>query len=182
MTINPQAEATKGTTNKSWTLFSWGFKSYLFIYLFIYFWLCWEFVAVCRLSLVTVRRGLLSSLWASHCSGSTTAEHRLQDVWASVVVPHELKSCSWRALEHGPSSCVHGFSCPVACGIFLDQGFKLFPELAGGFLTTGPLGKSLFKYSPIKWIKTLRRNGRFHSRRRKNIVRWNWNILLCNKV
>ena len=49
---------------------------------------------MCRLSLVIVRRELLSSLWASHCSGSITAEHRLQDVWASVVVPHELKNCS----------------------------------------------------------------------------------------
>ena len=37
-------------------------------------------------------------LWASHCGGFSFAEHALQGV--------------------GFSSCVHGFSCPSACGIF----------------------------------------------------------------
>ena len=35
---------------------------------------------------------------------------------------------------------VHGLPCPMACGIFPDQGLNLCP-LAG--LTTGPPGKSL---------------------------------------
>ena len=34
-------------------------------------------------------------------------------------------------------------SCPMACGNFLDQGSNpMSPALAGGFLTTGPPGKS----------------------------------------
>ena len=37
---------------------------------------------------------------------------------------------------------VHGLSCSVAWGIFLDQGFEpVSPALAGGFLTTVPPGK-----------------------------------------
>ena len=38
----------------------------------------------------------------------------------------------------------HGLSCSVACGIFPDQGSRepISPALAGGFLTTEPLGKS----------------------------------------
>ena len=43
--------------------------------------------------------------------------------WASVVV-------------------VCGLSCPEAYGIFLDQKWNLSPALAGGFLATGPPGKS----------------------------------------
>ena len=34
---------------------------------------------------------------------------------------------------------VHGLSCSVACGIFLDQGLK--PALAGVFFTTELQGK-----------------------------------------
>jgi len=37
---------------------------------------------------------------------------------------------------------VCGFSCPEAYGIFLDQDCNLSPTLAGGFLATGPPGKS----------------------------------------
>lgn len=36
---------------------------------------------------------------------------------------------------------VHGFSCSAACGIFPDQALNsVCPALAGGFLTTDPLG------------------------------------------
>ena len=42
----------------------------------------------------------------------------------------------------------HGLSCSAACGIFPDQGSNPCPPaLAGGFLTTGPPGKS--KYQSI---------------------------------
>ena len=34
-----------------------------------------------------------------------------------------------------------GLSCPVACGVFLDQGSNLCPSLAGGFFATEPPGK-----------------------------------------
>ena len=36
----------------------------------------------------------------------------------------------------------HGLSCSSACGILPDQGSNPSSELAGGFLTTGPPGKS----------------------------------------
>ena len=50
------------------------------IYLFIYlFWLCWVFVAVWAFSLVVVHEFLI-------VLASSGAEHRLQDVPASVVV------------------------------------------------------------------------------------------------
>ena len=42
---------------------------------------------------------------------------------------------------------VHGLRCSEACGIFPDQGSKLFPELVGGFFTTEPPGKPFFLYS-----------------------------------
>ena len=57
-------------------------------------------------------------------------------------------------VEHGGSRhtgsvvAVHRFSCSEACGIFSNQGLEpVFPALAGGFLTTRALGKSLL--SPV---------------------------------
>ena len=46
---------------------------------------------------------------------------------------------------HGLSGCAHGLSCPMACGILVPgPGMELAsPALQGGFLTTGPPGKSL---------------------------------------
>ena len=52
---------------------------YLFIYLFIYFWLRWVFVAACGLSLVAVSRGLLF-----------VAVRGLLIVGASLVAEHGL--------------------------------------------------------------------------------------------
>ena len=51
---------------------------------------------------------------------SLVAAHRLLVVVASLVAEHGL---------HNVASGVvaHGFSCPVACGIFLDQGLNPFP-------------------------------------------------------
>ena len=45
----------------------------------------------------------------------------------------------------------HGLSCSMACGIFLVQGLKLSPALAGGFFTTEPPGK------PKAWLLKLNR-------------------------
>ena len=69
---------------------------FLFIYLFI--WLHWVLVAVCRLS-----------------------------------------SCGACVLD-----LAHGLSCPVACGILVPRSViePASPALEGGFLTTGPPGKS----------------------------------------
>ena len=41
----------------------------------------------------------------------------------------------------------HRLSCPMTCGIFSDQGSKLYPLLlAGGFSTTVPRGKPLLVF------------------------------------
>ena len=64
-----------------------------FIYLFIYFWLCWVFVAVCRLALVAASEGF-------SCCGARALGAR-----ASVVVARGLSSCGSRALERRLSSC-----------------------------------------------------------------------------
>ena len=63
-------------------------KINLFI-LFIYFWLCWVFVAA----------------WASHCSGFSCCGARALGTRVSVVAASELSSCGSRALEHRLSSC-----------------------------------------------------------------------------
>ena len=82
---------------------SFFFKINLFI-LFIYFWLCWVFVAARGLSLVAVSGGY--SLL--RCAGFSL--RRLLLLWSTG---------SRRA---GFSSCGHGLSCSAACGIFPDQG------------------------------------------------------------
>ena len=81
----------------------------IFIYLFIYFWLCWVFASVRGLSLV-VASGGHSSSW---CTGLSLSRALLlrstgSRCAASVVV------------AHGPS-------CSAACGIFPDQGSNPCP-------------------------------------------------------
>ena len=80
--------------------------SFFFFLIFFFFWLCWVFVAVCRLSLVAASGGY-SSL---QCTGFSL--RWLLSLWstgsrcmASVVVEHGLSSCGSRALEHRLSSC-----------------------------------------------------------------------------
>ena len=101
------------------------FKNNVFVYLFIYFWLRWVFVAVRRLSLVAVSGGC-SPLW---CPGFSLRWLLL--LWStgsrcagSVVVAHRL-SCSM-GLWDLPGPGLQPFS----------------PALAGGFLTTASPGKS----------------------------------------
>ena len=97
---------------------------YLFIYLFI--WLHWVFVAACGLSLVAASGGY-SSLW---CVGLS--------LWWFLL----LRSMGSRHM--GFSSCgprsqlLHGMWDLPRPGIK-----PVSPELAGGFLTTAPPGKSL---------------------------------------
>ena len=56
-----------------------------------------------------------------------------------------LSCCGAWALGTQASAVVaHRLSCSAACGIFPRPGIEhVFPALAGRFLTTGPLGKSL---------------------------------------
>jgi len=69
--------------------------------------------------------GLCLGTWALHCG-----------TWASLYL--------W--LE-GSVVVVWGFSCPAARGILVPRpGIEpMSPSLEGGFLTTGPPRKSLFK-------------------------------------
>ena len=76
----------------------------LFIYLFIYFWLCSVFVSVQGLSLVAASRGHSSS----RCAG------------LSLSRPLLLWSTSSR--HAGAVVVAQGPSCSAACGIFPDQG------------------------------------------------------------
>ena len=103
------------------------------------------FVAVC---------GLLSSCGAQapDCVGSVVAAHGLSSCgvqapkhMGSVVVVHWFSSCGMWALEHvGSVVAAHRLSCPTACGILVPPpGIEpASPALEGGFLTTGPPGKS----------------------------------------
>ena len=84
-------------------------SSRCFIYLFIYFWLCWVFVFVRGLSLVVASRGHSSS----RCMG------------LSLLRPLLLQSTSSRCA--GSVVVAHGPSCSAACGIFPDQGSNPCP-------------------------------------------------------
>ena len=82
--------------------------TFLFLKIIYFFWLCWVFIAVHRFSLVAASGSC--SLMAVHerliLAASLVSEHGLWGAWASVVV-------------------AHGFGCPAACEILLDQGLDL---------------------------------------------------------
>ena len=80
-----------------------------FIYLFIYFWLCWVFVSVRGLPLVAASGGHSSS----RCAG------------LSLLRPLLLRSTGSR--RAGSVVVAHGPSCSVACGILPDQGSNPCP-------------------------------------------------------
>ena len=80
-----------------------------FIYLFIYFGLCWVFVSVRGLSLVAESGGHSSS----RCAG------------LSLSRPLLLRSTGSR--RAGSVVVAHGPSCTAACGIFPDQGSNPCP-------------------------------------------------------
>ena len=80
-----------------------------------YFWLCWVFIAVHRLSLDAMNQG-------HSALGPQASVVAACGFWGagSVVVPHRL-------------------SCSAACGIFPGQGSNLCsPALAGRFLSNVP--------------------------------------------
>ena len=89
-----------------------------FIILFIYFWLCWVFLAP-RVFLQFWRVGAALQLL---CTGLPfrwllVAEHWLQGAASAVMVP--------RLQRIGSRVVAHGLSCSVASGIFLDQELNL---------------------------------------------------------
>ena len=92
----------------SFFFFTW-WSIHSFIYLFIYLWLCWVFVSVRGLSLVTASGGHSSS-WSADLSLSR---------------PLLLRSTSSRCA--GSVIVPHGPSCSVACGILPDQGLNPCP-------------------------------------------------------
>ena len=81
-----------------------------FIYLFIYFWLCWVSVSV--------RRGL-SPVAASGGHSSSRC--------AGLSLPRPLLLQSTGSRRAGSVAVAHGPSCSAACGIFPDQGSNPCP-------------------------------------------------------
>ena len=84
-------------------LFWFLFYIILFIHSFMYFWLCWVFLAAWVFSLVGAN-GVYSlaavlGLWLLFWGVQTSA------AWVSVVVAHGLSSCGSQALEHRLNSC-----------------------------------------------------------------------------
>ena len=105
---------------------------------FIYFWLCWVFVAACGLSLV-VASGGYSSL---RCAGFSLWWLLL--LWSTGCRCTGFSCCGSPALERRLSSC--GTRAQLLRGMWDLPGPGLEPvssALAGGFLTTAPPRKSL---------------------------------------
>ena len=115
------------------SFFAWLFfflKGYHFIYLFcLFFLLLWVFVAAHRFSLVAVSWGHSSlQCMASHCTGFSCAAQAL-GTRASVAAVLGLSSCGTWALV-APNLPRPGIK-PAS------------PDLAGGFFSSVPPGKSL---------------------------------------
>ena len=97
-----------------------------FLNKFIYFWLCWVFVAVQAFS-GCGEQGLLSScgVQASYCGGFSHSR-----AWAP---------------GHGLCSCGSWVQLPLSMWNLHGPGIEpVWPALAAGFLSTGPPGKSMW--------------------------------------
>ena len=97
------------TLGEPMTFFFKGIPLFLLFLKFIYFWLCWVFVSVQRLSLVAASGGHPSS----RCAGLSLSQ------------PLPLRSTGSR--RAGSVIVAHGPSCSAACGIFPDQGSNPCP-------------------------------------------------------
>ena len=153
--------------------FFFSFKK--FIYLFIYLWLLWVFVAARSLSLAVVSGGYSSLrcagfslrwlllLWSmsSRSMGFSSCASRAQQLWlmgsvvvahglqsaGSVVVARGLSSCGSQALEHRLSSCGARAQLLRSMRDLPGPGHEpVSPALAGRFLTTAPPGKPLLAH------------------------------------
>ena len=99
----------------------------MFFILFVYFWLCWVFLALHRFVLVAASGGTLQL----PCAGFS-----LQ--WLLLLQSKPL-------CKYASGVVAHQLSCPVACGILVPRSEiePVSPALAGGVLTTRLSGKSL---------------------------------------
>ena len=122
----------------------WCFK----IYIYVYFWLRWVFVALHRLSLIVASEGS-SALWLEGFSlqwlllWSTGAWHRGFSIWNT-----------W-GLEQGSVVVACGLSCSTAYGIFLDKGSNPCPLHWQVCQSTYPLchqGNPIIILKVIKYI------------------------------
>ena len=69
------------------------------------------------------------------------------DGWASVAVAMGPVVAALRLQSAGSVAMAHRLNCPVACGIFLDQGSEpVSPALACRIFATGPPEKSFEVY------------------------------------
>ena len=98
-------------------LFSFSYFFKINLFLLIYFWLRWVFIAARGFSLVVVSGGY-SSL---RCAGFPLRWLLL--LWNTGSRHMGFSSCgAWASLV-----VAHGLSCSAACGIFPDQGSNLCP-------------------------------------------------------
>ena len=121
---------------------SYAQNTFSFCILFIFIFGCAWSSLLCRL-VSSCEWGLLSI--AVHrlliAVASLVAEHGLQNTWASVVVAHELSSCSTWALEHRLNSL--GSWAQLLCSMWdlpRSGPEPMSPGLAGRFFTTEPPG------------------------------------------
>ena len=109
---------------------------FVFIYLFIYFWLCWVFISVRGLSPVAASGGHSSS----RCAG------------LSLSRPLLLRSTGSRCA--GSVIVAQGPSCSAACGILPDQGPNPCPlhwqADSQPLCHQGSLKSPVFNSSPMK--------------------------------
>ena len=114
-----------------------------YIILFIYFWLCWVFIALNVFSSCGEQELLSScSAWASHCGGFSCCRAQALGAQAPAVVAHGLSRRNSRALRaQAQKSWCTGL---VACGIFPNQRWNLcLRHWQANFLLLEPLGKSI---------------------------------------
>ena len=110
-----------------------------FLNLFIYFWLCWIFIAACGLCLV-VASGGYSLL---RCTGFSLQWLLLLRSTGSRSMG--FSSCGSQALEQRLSSCGARALLLRSMWDLPGPGLEpVSPALAGGFLTTAPPGKPLW--------------------------------------
>ena len=135
-----------------------------FIYLFNLFLAAWVFLAACVLPLV-VASGGYSSL---RCVGFSL---RWLFLLRSMGSRHAgFRSCGLRALERRLSSCCARASLLRGMWELPEPGLEpLSPALAGGFLTTAPLGKPpplsiLENFKHTEKLKELHENTRLPPR------------------
>lgn len=125
----------KGEISRSWIRRLRLVKIYLKVYLFVYFWPCWAFVAACGRCPGAVSGGCSLAV-ASLCRAWALGTR------ASAVAVRGLRSCGSGALEGWPRSC----GPLVARGYLPGAVIKpTSPALADRFLSTRPPGKPLLR-------------------------------------